>query len=220
MDGNNAFNVVYFVSIFFLFLFCFLFVAIIVRKVREIVRYNRLRDEYLRARASRVIPSKFSVNILGQNGEPNILPDSPKSAVPVAVEYYDDGEGRLLASVTFVCIQPPNSKESSGDENGFSHRLCFATTVFVAGKSASLPVLPRQETQTSASSSSGNQEATIFAPRFSEGYTRLVNSQSVTEEGMEQLRLEEQNGLDISDISNFPDSLIERLDAQYLRGEN
>jgi len=61
--------VVYFVSFFFLFLFAFLFVGIIVKRVRAVIAYNRLRQEYLKARASRVIPALFSVQVLHPSGK-------------------------------------------------------------------------------------------------------------------------------------------------------
>jgi len=102
-DTLKSFNVIYFVSFFFLFLFSFLFIAILIKKLRDVVIYNRMRNEYLRAKAMRVIPPKFSVNIL-ENGKLRVLTRFTP-AVPVAVEYIHGKEVRI-AAVTFVCVTP------------------------------------------------------------------------------------------------------------------
>lgn len=75
---------VYFVSFFFLFLFTFLFFGIIVKRVRALIAYNRLQQEYLKARASRVVPPLFAVQLLDSTGKLRVL--SPSSS-PVVLSF-------------------------------------------------------------------------------------------------------------------------------------
>ena len=99
MAPEDSFNVVYFVSFFFLFLFSFLFVAIIVRKIRDIINYNRMRDEYLKARASRIIPPLFGVQMLNENQQIRLLTPDISPVVSLFLIFLPSNERNL----TCVC---------------------------------------------------------------------------------------------------------------------
>jgi len=198
----DTFNVIYFVSFFFLFLFSFLFVAVIIKKIRDIVIFNRLRAQYLKARAHRVIPPKFVVDLLTpENALRTLTPDRP--SVPVAVEFIDCEEVEPVAAVTFVFVGP------LGEDEDHFPAIAFATTLFPLPRTFSFAPLPSPPPQALPPQA---------VPR---GSPPLENVSSLSDDrGFQEMGIEDGPRQNTSEVSSFPDDLAANLDRTYLQPQH
>ena len=200
IDDPGTFNVIYFVSFFFLFLFSFLFVGVIIKKIRDIMIFNRLRAEYLKARALRVVSPIFEANLMDRNETLRLLTPEAE-AVPIAIEYVDC-DPAPVAAITFVCLGPAR------DGDDLLPHICFATTVASLGSDfvfppqertiQVIPTVAEIEMEDFPVSGQANPVHPANSEQFGPASTRYQRVQSVnsmTNGTLEQMLIQENQGL-------------------------